>query len=77
MARDAHLEVILCSETTETCGHQMHLVFTRLGIGMIHFSTLQGYAVAEIPVIREHCVAAAAVGSEPKRGSRMPSGGLV
>src|SRR5580658_3249969 len=77
IARDMHCESIFCNETTETCGHQMHLVFTWLGVGMIRFPTLQGHAVTEIPVIRNHRVLAAAVGSEPKCGSRIPVGGVV
>src|SRR5580700_10635807 len=40
ISRDMHCESIFCNETTETCGHQMHLVFTWLGISMIHFPAL-------------------------------------
>lgn len=77
MAGDAHLEVVFGTQSAETCGRQMYVVFPGLRISVMHFTTLQGDAVAEIPVIRQHRVAATAVSRKGKSGPRVPGGRMV
>src|SRR5271154_6460017 len=77
VAGDAQLEVIFRAKPAESCGCQMQVVFTRLGKSMLHLTALQAHAVAEIPVIREHRIAAPVVGRKRKRGSRIPGGRVV
>ena len=41
MAGDPHLEVIFPGKPGQASGREMYVVFTRLGIRMIHLSALE------------------------------------
>src|SRR5580658_5112177 len=77
MARDSHLEAIFPIKPGQASGCEVHVVFPRRGIDMIHLSALDGNAVAKVPVIREHRSSATAVGGKPERGSRVPISRMV